>query len=286
MPPAPGSHTKLGVNPKPGLRQRVITGLLLGGVAIASILLLPTPALALVMAVPTLFGAWEWAALTGIPRRWPRHWYLAFVAAVGLGCIWVTLIADELWPFIVSVCWWLSVVLLNSLYRPGWAKLPWHRWPLRVAGVITLAPAWAAIVLLHTLAPTWLLCFLLLTSTADIAAFFAGRYFGNTPLAPRLSPGKTREGLLAAVLACAALGLIWIAVADLAYEQWPWFVSLCIVAALASVEGDLFESLLKRHAGVKDSGGLLPGHGGVLDRIDSVTAAAPVFILGLMWMLP
>ncbi len=269
------------------LRQRVRTGLSLGAVAIAAILLLPTPILALAMGVATLLGAWEWARLTGCRSGIAQAGYVGTVGGSALAAAWATLSLGQLWPLFIGGCWWLGVVLLNTLYRPTWATPTlWRQWLLRLAGLVTLVPAWTAIVTLHGLAPIWLLFCLLLTSAADIAAFFAGRYYGHTPLAPRLSPGKTREGLFGALLACATLGLIGACCAALPLAAWGPFIGLCLLTALVSVEGDLFESLLKRQAGVKDSGNLLPGHGGVLDRIDSVTAAAPIFYLGLVWILP
>jgi phosphatidate cytidylyltransferase len=113
---------------------------------------------------------------------------------------------------------------------------------------------------------------------ADIGAYFAGRQFGRSKLAPRVSPGKTWEGViggLAAAAAMAFIGVEW-------FEKNPVpFMSLCAIVVVASIIGDLTESLFKRHAGLKDSGSILPGHGGVLDRVDSVTAAAPVFLVGL-----
>src|SRR5690606_17335644 len=134
------------------------------------------------------------------------------------------------------------------------------------------------LVRLHEHGPAVMLFLLLLVVAADVGAYFAGRRFGRNKLAPRVSPGKTWEGVIGGLL-----GAALIALAGGAWFGVPLvpFVALCVVAVLASIVGDLTESLFKRHAGVKDSGTLLPGHGGVLDRVDSVTAAAPVFLIGL-----
>jgi phosphatidate cytidylyltransferase len=124
---------------------------------------------------------------------------------------------------------------------------------------------------------------ILLTASADTAAYFTGRRFGRTRLAPEISPGKTREGLLGAVLGTLPLALLGMWALGVTPRLGVYFVLLCLVTVLVSVAGDLFESVLKREAGAKDSGTLLPGHGGVLDRIDSLTAAAPIFLAGLIW---
>jgi phosphatidate cytidylyltransferase len=135
-----------------------------------------------------------------------------------------------------------------------------------------------ALARLHAHGPQLLLFLFLLVVAADVGAYFAGRRFGRNKLAPRVSPGKTWEGVLGGFVAAAllaAFGVWWFAV------DAPRFLGLCMIVVVASIIGDLTESLFKRHAGLKDSGTLLPGHGGLLDRVDSVTAAAPVFLVGL-----
>jgi len=155
-----------------------------------------------------------------------------------------------------------------------------------VAGPFVLLPAWLALVRLHAQGPTLdgpqLLTFLLLlVVAADVGAYFAGRAFGKHKLAPRVSPGKTWEGVaggLAGASLLALAGALWFEL------PLPRFVLLCVLVVMISVVGDLAESLFKRHAGVKDSGSILPGHGGILDRIDSLTAAGPCFVLGMDYL--
>ncbi|MEA3412443.1 MAG: phosphatidate cytidylyltransferase, partial [Pseudomonadota bacterium] len=137
---------------------------------------------------------------------------------------------------------------------------------------------------LHAERPELLLYLLVLIWLADSAAYFSGKKLGRTRLAPALSPGKSREGVFGALAATLLLGLAGAWWFDAGLVDGVYFVILSLLTALVSVEGDLFESLLKRRAGVKDSGRILPGHGGVLDRIDSLTAAAPVFWMGLYWI--
>jgi phosphatidate cytidylyltransferase len=147
-----------------------------------------------------------------------------------------------------------------------------------VAGLVVLVPAWLALSQLHAHNPLFMLFLLLLVVAADVGAYFAGRRFGRHKLAPRVSPGKTWEGVGGGVVGAtivAIIGALWL------HMPFLLFIALCVVVVFASIVGDLTESLFKRHAGLKDSGNLLPGHGGVLDRVDSITAAAPVFLVGL-----
>jgi phosphatidate cytidylyltransferase len=194
--------------------------------------------------------------------------------------------AGALWLFGATLAWWLGVALLlvrSPVQRSAGAGAD----PLQaLAAFPALVPAWAAFVVLHASSPAGpaLVLFLLLTIwISDSAAFFAGRRWGRARLAPALSPGKTWAGLYGALggsVLCAGF-LAWWAPGG---GPGPWTaLMLCWGATLASVVGDLFESLMKRRRGVKDSGAVLPGHGGVLDRIDSLTAAAPVFTFG--WLL-
>ena len=126
--------------------------------------------------------------------------------------------------------------------------------------------------------------FFALIWVADIAAYFVGKRFGKNKLAPKLSPGKSREGVLGALLASVVMAIIGLQMFTFSKQASLYFIGLCVLTALISVVGDLYESLLKRNAGVKDSGTILPGHGGVLDRVDSITAAAPGYLLGLYWV--
>ena len=146
---------------------------------------------------------------------------------------------------------------------------------------------WLALVVLHSRpdqGPHWVLYLLVLVWVADSGAFFAGRQFGRTRLAPKVSPGKTWEGVLGGLTACALFAFGYAHYLELQGAVLTGFVLVSLVTVLFSVAGDLLESLLKRQRGVKDSGTLIPGHGGILDRIDSLFAAAPVFLLGLRWI--
>ena len=259
------------------LWQRVATALVLVGLLAVVLLWLP-PALALAaMAVLVLAGAWEWAAfarLTGAAAR------LAYVLAVGAAMAGLSLAAEGPgWPVgILSLvaAWWV-VALLWLSYAPGRGSPALAA----LAGVLVLAPLWLGLSRLYGSGGQGyqlVIFVLLLAAAADVGAFFAGKRFGRRKLAPRVSPNKTWEGFFGGLAAAAAVALAGDAWFDMPLAA---FLGVSLAAVLASVVGDLTESMFKRQAGLKDSGHLLPGHGGVLDRVDSLSAAVPVFTLGV-----
>lgn len=266
------------------LKQRVITGALLAALVVLAIYFLPSPLFALAALSVFMIGAWEWARLTEITSLQARVAYLAFVLATGAVSWWIVMSLESIAPVVVGAVWWVIVLMVLSVREPGGGMHTGGRLAYRVAGVLTLVPAWIALAVLHREGWPVVLFLVVLNGLADTAAFFAGRAFGRTKLAPSISPGKTREGVLGALVAAAVAGGVGGWVLQLDPGLWVYFVGVCLVTTLFSVTGDLFESLIKREVGVKDSGRILPGHGGVLDRIDSLTAAAPAFTLGLWWI--
>jgi len=259
------------------LRKRVLTAVVLGAVLLAIVLWLPQEATVGVVTLLVLAGAWEWSAflLLGTPAL--RTAYVLLVAAMLLGAWRVSATPDGRDLLLsVAVLWWLTALLWIAFAPRRVAP-----WSAGAAGVLALVPAWLALVRLRLALPNgaqWVLFALLLVWVADIGAFFCGRRFGRIRLAPNVSPGKTWEGVLGAIAVSAVVaiaGSLWFHVPLAA------FLPLCLAAVGFSIIGDLTESLLKRFAGVKDSGSVFPGHGGVMDRIDSLTGAAPVLVLGL-----
>jgi phosphatidate cytidylyltransferase len=271
--------------PLSSLQRRTLTALLLAPPAVAAVLLLSTRSFAVVIGLVLLIGAWEWSRLAGIatlPARltFTTAFALSLYLLEGLPRQWV------LPTLMLLALWWSGVAL--HLSRIGAVEASTRVAPLfLLSGLPVLLGPWLALLHLHALAPRGpelVLFLLLLIWTADIAAFFSGRRWGVRKLAPVLSPGKTRAGAYGALAgaAGAALALAWWLElpAGLAIAA----VAICVLTACFSIVGDLFESLLKRRRGTKDSGRLLPGHGGVLDRVDSLTAAAPIFTLGMVWL--
>ena len=262
------------------LRERVLTAVVLVVVMLGVMLGLAPIATFWLVTVLVLIGAWEWAGFIGKGGAALRVGYSAFIAL----CIAASyfLYQDEpgfvraaMW---VAVGWWFVAFLWISL-----APTRVNAASAALAGVLSLVPCWLALAYftLSTQSTYWVLFTLALVWAADTGAFFAGRAFGRVPLAPRVSPKKTWEGVVGGVLTS---GLVaWIAATWLftSVQVWP-FVITCIAVAALSIVGDLTESMLKRAAGIKDSGTLFPGHGGMLDRIDSVTAAAPALLFALL----
>ena len=261
------------------LKERVLTAVVLVVVMLGVMLGLKPIATFWLVTVLVLVGAWEWAGFLGNGGAALRLGYTGFIA-MGIAASYFMyqytpgFVRGVMW---VAVAWWFVAFLWISL-----APTRVNAVTAALAGVLTLVPCWLALVYLtlSTQSTYWVLFTLALVWAADTGAFFAGRWFGRVPLAPRVSPKKTWEGVFGGVLVS---GLVaWAAATWLfTVPLWP-FVITCIAVAALSIVGDLTESMLKRAAGIKDSGTLFPGHGGMLDRIDSVTAAAPALLFALL----
>ncbi len=260
------------------LRTRIITAAVLVVLLLAVVLWLPPIATLIAFTLVVLAGAWEWSAFLREPTQAVRVLYVAAVAVLLLLVWrWTATPAGTAIVLAIAVAWWV-IALLWVIFAPRRAA----RWSAALAGLLALVPAWVALMRLRLDVPRgaeWMLFVLALVWVADIGAFFVGRRFGKMRLAPEVSPGKTWEGAIGGVavsVLVAIAGSGWFGVAP------SLFIPLCVIAVAFSVVGDLTESLLKRFAGMKDSGTLFPGHGGVMDRIDSVTGAAPVLLFGLL----
>ncbi|UHD17290.1 phosphatidate cytidylyltransferase [Thiocapsa bogorovii] len=265
------------------LKRRTITALSLVPIVIAAVLWLPTPAFALVLAAVLMLAAAEWSTLAGLTRPTSRTLYPIAVLCV-MALLWIWPQAQP-WFFGLSALWWVVQAFALPRIRDI-PRVEGVQWSLLGAGFLVLVGPWSALIYLHALPDSGraLVLFLLfLMWTADSMAYFVGRAWGEgrAKLAPVLSPGKTRVGVYGALGGAVACGLTfsWILSASLAAT--PLILLVCGVSVVISIVGDLYESLLKRRRGLKDSSHLLPGHGGMLDRIDSLTAAAPVFALGI-----
>ncbi len=268
------------------LKQRIITGLILAPIFVALLLYFPTPWVAAVIGVIALAGAWEWSTM--IYTRLASKISYVIGSGILMACGWYFLQYNDQrllrLLLLVASCYWVFVLALLSFYRSSWLQHPMLHGFLSHSGYLVIATGWLAIIALHKQSPSLLLFLFVLIWVADSAAYFSGKRFGRVKLAAELSPGKTREGLWGAVLATFVVSMFGVWWLGLQPAVAVYFTILCVFTALISVVGDLFESLLKRNAGVKDSGFLIPGHGGVLDRIDSILAASPGFVLGLYWL--
>ncbi|HEU4623907.1 MAG TPA: phosphatidate cytidylyltransferase [Steroidobacteraceae bacterium] len=260
-----------------GIKKRVTTAVVLAAILLAVVLWLPPWGTQALMTLVVLAGAWEWSAFLRVQSLALRITYVVLIAAL-MAATW-QLTADPAGRDFVlrlALVWWIVAL--------GWVMFAPRRvssWAAALAGVFALVPAWMALNRLVDFprGPEWLLFALILVWAADIGAFFVGRRFGRTRLAPTVSPGKTWEGVVGGALASALVAALGSGRFD---QPLLWFVPLCLAVVAFSIVGDLTESLLKRFAGMKDSGSLFPGHGGVMDRIDSVTGAAPILLLVLL----
>jgi len=266
-------------------KTRVIAALIMAPAAICAILLLPTQWLAALAAIVFLTGLWEWLKLSGIDDSLPRTVLLVLNLLLMVLLVWASAGSLVLFQIatLAGAAWWLLALVWLRFFGFGAD----HSGPSRAfklaAGTLAILPAWAALVLIHAGKDNghlWLLTALVIVWAADSGAYFAGRRFGRHKLAPRISPNKTVEGLVGGLVAGLVVAAVFGWIAGARAPQLPALLLVTSVTVLASVLGDLFESLLKRQAGAKDSGNVIPGHGGVLDRIDGVLAALPVFVLG------
>ena len=262
------------------MKARIITALAVVPVILSVLFYMPRKVVISLLGLLLLIAAWEWSGFIGVKNAGARAAYV-IVVGVLMVALWSwsdneANLALVLW---LTLAWWV----IAAVWVVGF--------PARVngsaaalCGFLVLIPAWASLGHLYIWTPDGpqlLLLMLIIVWAADIGAFFSGKAFGRVKLAPQVSPNKTWEGVLGGITASALVafgGAKWFELGTGA------FVALCIAVASISIVGDLTVSMFKRHAGLKDSGQLFPGHGGLLDRMDSVAAAAPLFLLGMGWL--
>lgn len=282
------------------LLQRIITALVLAGVAISAIFLLPTLYFFLFIAVIVLIAGWEWTYLSSIDSVMGKALFLLALIFPMLGITFWTQILEVLaiifewpeikqysgileWLVIGPVVFWVMMMLLIRKTPDELLSLELKTRYKAFIGWFVLFSAWMFLVKLRAFyGPAAVMYFLALIWVADIAAYFSGRKFGKDKLSPLISPGKTVQGMQGALISALVCGVILGFYYDYSFLIASDFILLSVLTVLVSIYGDLFFSLVKRKNGVKDSGSLLPGHGGVLDRIDSVVAAAPFYYAGVI----
>ena len=262
------------------LRKRIMTACVLIPLVIAGILYLSDRWFAVASGGLMLLGGWEWSRLMKENHWFPRVLFLMALTMLAL----LSWYLSPLATLLLATVWWVVATIWVAVYPKGsqcWQTSSVLRLGI---GLLVLLPFWVGInyVRLFDQGPRYLFLLLFLVWGADTGAYFVGRRWGKTPLVSAVSPKKTREGLFGGVLVALLIAVIMVFAQDLEVTQLPGLSVLLVLTVLFSVVGDLLESVIKRLEGVKDSGRLLPGHGGILDRIDSLTAAAPVFALGLL----
>ena len=256
------------------MKQRIITAVIALLALMLVLFYVPNEVALFIIVAVMLGGAWEWSAFLGTPGNATRAVYVVIIGALIAAVSYLDI--NSALVFKVSLVSWVAALLWTFFFpTPIPAAVRW------LSGVLVLVPLYLALVTLYNAAPELLLFALLIVWVADTGAYFAGRFLGRVKLAPAISPGKTWEGVIGGLVAVVLLILLssmW------AETNLTVLIPFCLAVACLSVVGDLTVSMFKRTAGVKDSGSLFPGHGGVLDRIDSVAAAAPLFALGTSWV--
>lgn len=266
------------------LKQRIITALVLVALFLSALFLLPAGWFCLLVALVVLGASWEWGNLVGLQRTSTRLGYVLLAA----GILWL---ADYLMSgasrdvqtrFLASACIWWTIALLWVQGFPSSAVLWGSKWVKALMGWFVLVPTWMAMTVLMgepNHGPLIVLYVVLLVVLMDTGGYVAGRMFGRRKLAPNVSPGKTWAGFFGGLFANGLLVVVTGFALDADVRQWALLAVIVGITSCASVLGDLLESMVKRQRDVKDSGTLLPGHGGILDRVDGMTAAFPVFTL-------
>jgi phosphatidate cytidylyltransferase len=280
------------------LKQRIITALVLLALLLPALFASQPEPFTFLTLILIAAGAWEWGRLNGLGRRASLlSGALALAGCAGLWWGgWIAQVSAPLW-LLAGAAWVLlgAWILLRSV--PGWG-----RWPVALrwsVGLLALCLAWLALAQARWLGPNFILSVLVLVWAADVFAYFAGRAWGGrwipVKLAPAISPGKSWEGVIGGIVGVLIVSLCWV-YADRYFQftvpslhtrlwqqgEWFWLAALVFLSAM-SVLGDLVESLIKRSAGVKDSSGLLPGHGGVLDRVDALLPTLPLAMMLVSW---
>ena len=256
------------------LKTRILTSIVLIPGFLAALFMLPDFYWSLLMLVLIGIGLWEWAVMSRF-SPWGR---VAYVGTAVLACVAVVVGAGDailylqeyaiFWGILAAALFWLVMapLWLTTRFRLRNVYL------MGIAGWLVILPAWLALVSLRRIDPILLLAIMVAVWIADTAAYLFGKRFGKHKLAPAISPGKTWEGVLGAWFAVTVYGLVM----TLGFNLDPWLIVALWGITVLSIMGDLLESLVKRQSDVKDSGTLLPGHGGVLDRIDGLTSSLPL----------
>ena len=257
------------------LKQRILTALVALPAVAVILFVLPEMATRLIFSALMLLAAWEWSGLLNLKTTVGKLSFVGFV--LGVAVVLLLFVPEPIRAeclLMTAVLWWVAAFAW-LFFHP--TKIPpaigW------LCGALIIVPAWYSIDWLYLRGSGSLIVVLLIVFAADTGAYFAGKLFGRVKLAPSISPGKTWEGVIGGMFLVAALAA---AVAAQSGGSLAVYLPLFLAIAVLSIVGDLTVSVFKRHAGVKDSGKLFPGHGGVLDRIDSVAAATPVYALATL----
>lgn len=265
--------------------QRLVVGAVLSAIFIACIITLPTLTIAGIFALICVLAVYEWSRLIVVKTNKNRQRLYMVIGVLGtLSLASFSIYYDNRIILYVAAIWWFIALLVGVFYNARLCSNTVFGWFLSLHIIIALAACSVAIYILHEIAWSLLLYAMILVIVSDTAAYYIGRSVGKNKLAPTISPGKTKEGFWGALFATLVLSSSTVALLleDITLLNMVSWIFLSLIACIAGVVGDLTESMAKRCAGVKDSGNLLPGHGGLLDRLDAFIATAPVIALGVI----
>lgn len=277
------------MNMSNALKQRILTSVILIPVILILLFLTPLFLYAVIVALISLFAAWEWTRLMNISSRMERVIYLFILSLIIIFSyllhLWKKELIYQSSVFLLASFWWLIALFIIYRYNHGYSVKIFNRYFYGFIGILLIYSFWLGLIVIRTMSPRgsfWVLVLLVLIWFADSSAYFCGIRYGKRKLAPKVSPGKTLEGLYGELAFSFILIIIIVDLMALEITQFLILLLFGMLTVIASIIGDLFISVLKRQRGLKDTGQLLPGHGGLLDRIDSLLAAVPVFTLGLI----
>lgn len=266
------------------LKQRILTAAILIPIVIAVIFLLDAVWFSALFTVFVAVGAWEWAGLCKLSKKY--QYLYSLITVLILAGLYSTSDSDVYNSVIFSgVVYWFIAVFLVFLYQKQRNLLPKSSLVLLPVGLLLLIPMWVSLTVLKSFpenGASLIMFLMMLIWGADTGAYFVGKKWGKRQLASRVSPGKTWEGSIGGIVVGIAIALAYVIVSDAMSSHGIALIGLSFLTVSISIIGDLMESMVKREADIKDSGSILPGHGGVMDRIDSLTAAAPVFVFGVV----
>ncbi len=284
------------------LKKRILTSMILGILTLLWMFFTPLVLFSSISAAMILCSTWEWSAFMGLRKNLQRILVVVLMSMIivilhiywPIDTLWQQgkLIANAHYVFVFSFAWWLGIAFLILTY-PSISSI-WNKSVIVrfVTGVFTLVPPWFALNVLRSAqyhhipyyGSVLLIIVFLIVVSNDIGAYFVGKCFGKHKLIPKVSPNKTIEGLLGGVITSVIVIILFFHYVGMVQNQWTIYTTMTVVIALFSVIGDLFESMLKREVGLKESGSLLPGHGGMMDRVDGLIAAVPTFTLCYIWI--
>lgn len=266
------------------LKARIATAAVLIPIVIALIFFADVIWFAAFFALIVSIGAWEWGDLSKLNEKM-KYMYVFISLSILFVIYWFDNSFLNNSMILIGAVYWLVAIVLVVFYQKQRNLLPRNSSILMLIGFLLLVPMWCSLVVLKSnteTGPVLIMLLMLLIWGADTAAYFAGKKWGKRKLANHVSPGKTWEGTIAGVIASIVIAIAYVIVSNKNLDESLFFLGIAIITVIGSVFGDLMESIVKREAEQKDSGNILPGHGGVMDRIDSLTAASPIFVFGLI----